>query len=160
MRYFSWAKAGFDMKLTDNPRKMENWSISTHFPFVPEKLDGCNSVQDVFGLGKGADFWRLCGDGDYMEFDLASGSNSWDRLNSSLKEGTQMRQSKNGNSGRSWGDQSAAFSGELKAPQRGAVPVAQAKRMTLTPLPVSSGRSGLPSVYTNVNRKGAELPDD
>ncbi len=78
--YMAWPTYGFDMELLQDTRAM-----AQHFPYIPEKISACNSVSAVLKLSGGREYWRLVGDGDYMEFDLANNSPSLTTLDQFLQ---------------------------------------------------------------------------
>ena len=67
--YFVWPLYGFDMALGDSDE-----SLISEFPFFPKDLSACATVRDVLEIEGGREYWKVCGNGHYMEFDLSSPS--------------------------------------------------------------------------------------
>lgn len=67
--YFAWPLYGFDMELGES-----DLSLMSEFPFYPKDLSSCATVLDVLNLEGGREWWKLCGNGHYMEFDMSSPS--------------------------------------------------------------------------------------
>ncbi len=49
-------------------------SLISEFPHFPKDLSACATVRDVLGIEGGREYWKVCGNGHYMEFDLSSPS--------------------------------------------------------------------------------------
>lgn len=79
--YAAWPKYGFDCVIP-SPTKI----LIPHFRYFPPGLSGCQHVSDVLSLRGGKEFWRVAGEGSYMNFALRSGSNSWIVLDKFLNE--------------------------------------------------------------------------
>lgn len=88
--YSAWPKYGFDMLLCGSPRKENAWKIAEHFPYAPQGLATCCTVQQVRELQTGRDYWKVCGNGSYMEFDLSAKSRAWSVLNLETGGGSGM----------------------------------------------------------------------
>jgi hypothetical protein len=67
--YYSWPRYGFDMEL-----RADDKALIPHFPHVPSHLGACARVQEVLKGADGKEWWKLCGNGDFMEFDCSPGS--------------------------------------------------------------------------------------
>lgn len=67
--YYAWARLGFDMNLLP-----PDLLLATHFPYFPSHLSGCGTVQEVVQNEEGRDWWKMCGTGDFMEFDSSPAS--------------------------------------------------------------------------------------
>jgi hypothetical protein len=67
--YYAWPLYGFDMEL---PR--HTLELAKEFPHYPEEIRTRRKVSEVLKCQGGKEYWRIVGDGDYMEFDLSSGS--------------------------------------------------------------------------------------
>lgn len=67
--YFAWPVYGFNMDLGES-----DLSLMDEFPFFPKDLSACATVLDVLNLEGGREWWKVCGNGHYMEFDLSSAS--------------------------------------------------------------------------------------
>ncbi|WP_342049886.1 MULTISPECIES: phage minor head protein [unclassified Cupriavidus] len=73
--YYTWPRLGYDGPLTDNERAR-----------LPQGLADARSVLDLMESEAGRAWWLQNGSGKVMEFDLQSGSRSWDILTRYLKE--------------------------------------------------------------------------
>jgi hypothetical protein len=70
--YLAWAIYGFDMRILAKTQIMHG-----HFQYFPANLCNCYTVQNVIGLEGGREFWRMVGDGWFMQFDAShSGTSS------------------------------------------------------------------------------------
>lgn len=77
--YAAWPAYGFDMELLSTTR-----ALIRKYPYYPRGLSICRRVSDVLNLTGGWEFWKLAGDGELMQFDLAPYSASVQRLNAYL----------------------------------------------------------------------------
>ncbi|MFC0155563.1 hypothetical protein ACFFJ4_18740 [Xanthomonas dyei] len=83
--YVAWPKYGFDCFIPN-----ATLDLISRFPNYPRGLGGCKKVSDVIRLPGGKDFWKLAGEGDYMDFTLAKNSVSMVFLNDFLSCGGDM----------------------------------------------------------------------
>jgi hypothetical protein len=67
--FIAWPTYGFDMQI---PRHTAN--IAPEFPYYPEEIISRQKVSEVISIAGGRDYWKIVGDGDYMDFDLSSKS--------------------------------------------------------------------------------------
>ncbi|MBV6803981.1 hypothetical protein KWH03_20330 [Xanthomonas campestris pv. lawsoniae] len=79
--YFAWPKYGFDC-IVPSPTR----ALFAHFPYYPAGLASCLKVSDVLSLVGGRDFWKIAGEGSYMNFDLAKNSKSRETLGKFLQD--------------------------------------------------------------------------
>jgi hypothetical protein len=88
--YYAWARLGFDMELEPKGIAQHfsgglHYNLFSLFPFFPDRLDACATVQDVIQVKGGLDWWRSCGSGWFMEFECTQGSKSATILDKYLK---------------------------------------------------------------------------
>ncbi|MFW3175358.1 hypothetical protein EX530_11875 [Xanthomonas phaseoli] len=83
--YAAWPKYGFDCFIPNATQ-----DLITRFPYYPRGLGACKKVSDVIRLKGGKEFWKLAGEGDYMDFSLAENSVSMALLNNFLSCGGDM----------------------------------------------------------------------
>jgi hypothetical protein len=88
--YLAWPRYGFNMPLLDSDK-----GLFRHFEHFPRELSTCNTVLALLSLAGGSDYWKVCGSGSYMEFDLREGSESAVKLadwceTASGSRGTEM----------------------------------------------------------------------
>jgi hypothetical protein len=67
--YFAWPLYGFDMELLEH-----TFNFAKEFPHIPPEIRSRRKVSEVLECPGGKEYWRLVGDGHYMEFDLSSES--------------------------------------------------------------------------------------
>lgn len=78
--YVAWPNYGFDM-----PILPETTEMFEHFLYCPPNLSSSSKVSEVLELELGKEFWKVVGDGSYMDFDLSiSGSHSLSTLDAFL----------------------------------------------------------------------------
>jgi hypothetical protein len=94
--YVAWPKVGFDMELTGTPEKNKGWAIHEEFRYAPPRLKDCLWVGDLLDRELGSDFWKVCGDGHYTEFELAAESPSWKRTGTRAASHAQVRRLQHG----------------------------------------------------------------
>jgi hypothetical protein len=68
--YYVWPAMGFDGPIPEELR--------TH-PELPQELVGSTRILELWDSDAGADFWMEFGSSVHVEFDLADGSDSWNR---------------------------------------------------------------------------------
>jgi len=70
--YVAWPTYGFDMLLCP-----ETIKLTSLFPYCPPKLTACTKVSEVLALKPlEREYWKVVGDGDYMDFDLSATSSA------------------------------------------------------------------------------------
>jgi len=80
--YVAWPKYGFDCFIPN-----ATLDLISRFHHYPRGLGACKRVSDVISIPGGKDFWKLAGEGDYMDFALAKNSVSMALLNNFLSCG-------------------------------------------------------------------------
>jgi hypothetical protein len=65
--YVAWPTYGFDMELLPKTLK-----LAREFPYYPQGLMSRRKVSEVLQVPGGREYWRVAGDGHYMDFDLSS----------------------------------------------------------------------------------------
>jgi hypothetical protein len=66
--YYFWARCGFNMQL-----EPEDVVLKQYFKH-PGYLSACNDVRGVIRDKTGIEWWKVCGNGNFMNFDCSSGS--------------------------------------------------------------------------------------
>ncbi|MBB5542832.1 hypothetical protein A8H39_05350 [Paraburkholderia fungorum] len=92
--YYAWARYGFDMDLSKameddygNPEPFTCASdLAPFFPCRPADLANCRTVQDVLQAKHGKEWWKICGNGWFMDFDCSPIRASVAALESYCKE--------------------------------------------------------------------------
>jgi hypothetical protein len=65
--FVAWPTYGFDMDLTSDTLK-----LAQEFLYFPQDLGSRRRVSEVLQLVGGREYWKIAGDGAYMDFDLSS----------------------------------------------------------------------------------------
>lgn len=79
--YVAWPTYGFDMAVQSSTA-----FFASFMKYFPRNIASCNTVSEVLAIVGGRDFWKVAGDGWYMDFDLSSlTSRSIATLNSFLE---------------------------------------------------------------------------
>lgn len=65
--FVAWPTYGFDMELLPTTLK-----IAKEFPYYPEGLRSLRTVREVLQVSGGREYWKVVGDGLYMDFDLTT----------------------------------------------------------------------------------------
>lgn len=148
--YLAWPRYGFNMLLLESDRELFG-----HFQHYPRELSTCKSVLALLSLDGGPDYWKACGSGSYMEFDLQDGSDSVRKLQAWLdstgrSRGEHMANAKKRVKPQVDGSQQAQFSGVLPK---------TAKRLALqASLNDAQSAASVEQVKRLRRRGGVELP--
>lgn len=152
--YAAWPKYGFNAEIEGT-----DLTLFKEFQYHPKGLPSCRTVLEIMGLDGGPDFWKMCGSGHYMEFDLRAGSPSAKRLDAWLNpavegKGTKMRK-KFVSTAQVTLDQPAKFAGAVSA--RTSVGQVSEGRM-LPSSNTSEAKASIEKVKRHRHSGGAEIP--
>jgi hypothetical protein len=118
--YAAWPLYGFNMEILES-----DIALHEFFKFFPKYLSTYGTVLALRAAEGGLDYWKICGSGDYMEFDLSAESESIHRLKEweatksreEIKMTTQVRKPMKINT-----SQPAQFAGNLPIRQTSKTP--------------------------------------
>jgi hypothetical protein len=165
-----WPRYGFEMELADSEEKVRRWQISEHFSHVPKDLASCKTVQMLLSVEHGKEFWHLCGDGDYMVFNLTPNSASFRALGGWRSEQlmrerkdvmTNMKTNKDRlKLGRNIRFQSSVGSTVADVATVGPQPTLDEELAVLARVKRTASATDMNRMCSSSARKGAELPSE